>query len=106
MIKIILKHWVYEVCITKLFDSITGNFKKISLSDFHPKVGDKYRSIEVGGDGAFTSYIGTYYNCTILELDPNWFLGIGCTMEYTSTTAVIGETLVSISTERIVGYTK
>ncbi|GAG18645.1 unnamed protein product, partial [marine sediment metagenome] len=49
MIKIFLKHWIYEVCINTFFSGIISNFKKFSLSGFHAKVGDYFRYIELNG---------------------------------------------------------
>lgn len=42
MIKIALKHWIYERCIDMLFDNIARNFKVIRTKI---KVGDYYRRL-------------------------------------------------------------
>ena len=42
MIKVFLKHWVYEACINRIFEAIENNFSSI-YEEF--KVGDRFKRI-------------------------------------------------------------
>jgi hypothetical protein len=66
MIKIALKHWIYEQCISVLFEEfhknlILGNYvEKID----EIKIGDKFRIIKE----ILLNRIDEYYYCTITEI--------------------------------------
>jgi len=60
MIKIALKHWIYEQCVNVLFDNIYNNFKVNALVR-QLKLGEHYSSI-------YTRFGSEYYNfrnCTV-----------------------------------------
>jgi len=50
MIKIALKHFIYDACINVLFSSIEKNFVSISRDLFSAKRGDKFKRITAYGD--------------------------------------------------------
>jgi hypothetical protein len=69
MIKIALKHWIYDYCIKLLFEKISLNFNTFNIKQKF-KVGEKYRIIEeLGGTG----YGRIYYNCVVTNGDYEWF---------------------------------
>jgi hypothetical protein len=67
MIKVALKHWIYDYCINLLFDTIKINFSvsSVSIDKRNIKIGDNFRSIEVYSDIKKYRYI--YCNCIILN---------------------------------------
>lgn len=68
MIKLALKHWIYEHCIDVLFGNIRKNFIPAKLNKkFNFRIGKFYHAIEVNRrhtTGGFTRY----YNCHILDV--------------------------------------
>jgi hypothetical protein len=69
MLKVALKHWIYEQCISVLFAGISHNF----MENFHGgfKVGDKLSSILTKWEFNPTRFHYKYYNCNILSVDDN-----------------------------------
>lgn len=66
MIKIALKHFIYEKCINVLFRNITKNFVHPKLGDV--RVGAKFRWINYRYDSSDIDSI-TLYNCEIVDID-------------------------------------
>lgn len=62
MIKVYLKHFIYEKCITVLFDGIFNNFSASKNEEF--KVGDGFHSLQVKISDIQT----TLYDCTIMDI--------------------------------------
>ena len=65
MIKIALKHWIYEMCIDVLFKNIGNNFL-LGHEQNEFKVGDKFEYIFLKPNG-FSQVASRMYNCTILR---------------------------------------
>lgn len=69
MIKVALKHFIFEVCIEQLFSNIINNFK---LPSPKFKVGDKYSHISINtGSRWFNErfrYI-SYLDCEIIHVE-------------------------------------
>jgi hypothetical protein len=63
MIKVALKHWIYDYCIDLIFDNIFKNFTFFDISKI--KVKDKFKLIETECSGA----IFKCYNCTIQRIN-------------------------------------
>jgi len=69
MIKIALKHWIYELAINQIFNGIkknfdtSKNFKKFYLENF--KIGDRFGLIEKNNFSMDRNLI--YYNCKIVD---------------------------------------
>jgi hypothetical protein len=64
MLKVALKHWIYEQCIDLIFDGIASNF--IGFSYSKPlEIGDKYSLIVERGE----NNEWYHYNCVILTKD-------------------------------------
>ena len=64
MIKIALKHWIYEKCIDVLFKTINNNFLLgHKVNEF--KVGDKFEYIVIKDSNP--GYLIRMYDCTITE---------------------------------------
>lgn len=77
MIKIALKHWIYEKCINVLFDGIKKNF---NLSRNYPvRVGEFYSTIIIKFDNERSALVpdplirAIYYNCVITDVNGAWF---------------------------------
>ena len=71
MIKVVLKHWVYERCIDIVFNKIRDNFQPISVMLDQLVVGEWYRNIAVSfvlEDDTETTTV-YYTNCKIEALD-------------------------------------
>jgi hypothetical protein len=58
MIKTVLKHWIYELCIKQTFDAIKRNFP--SNNKFIPSIGDKFRVV------VDVANAETYFDCEII----------------------------------------
>jgi hypothetical protein len=78
VIKVALKHWIYDYCINILFNHIKNNFSTFNIKQKF-KVGEKYRIIEeLGGNG----YGRIYYDCVIINGDYEWFGGVFIDIKY------------------------
>ena len=62
MIKVALKHFIYEKCINVIFDTIINNF---SLSKRRFNVGDKFAEIKIYRNDDSNCIV--LYHCTILS---------------------------------------
>lgn len=67
MIKVAIKHYIYDYCIDLVFSGIKNNFMKIPIEKI--KVGDKYQLI-VEQIGETLYY---HYDCVIIEIDNSRF---------------------------------
>lgn len=61
MIKVVLKHFIYEKCLNVLFDGILNNFLVSENKEFN--IGDCFKYIQTRG---FDKPI-IFYNCTIIN---------------------------------------
>jgi hypothetical protein len=88
MIKTAIKHWIYELCINRLFSSIETNFinkNKIKHNFTGVKAGDRFKFIEcLNGKDCNVRF----HNCIVVSIEENlmaisykehWLLGINKT---------------------------
>jgi hypothetical protein len=61
MIKVALKHWIYERCLDVLFERIQSNFIGFVVNVNNLKIGDSLELIE--------DKSGRYYNCVIVSIE-------------------------------------
>ena len=73
MLKIYLKHFIYEKCIDVIFNAISNNFSEISK--FHKiKIGDTFYSITLH-ESPTTSIV--YYSPKVTEVNDDFFIIAG-----------------------------
>jgi hypothetical protein len=65
MIKVALKHWIYEQCISVLFRKIHSNFIGQCYKNKIFKVGDRFELIVAEYDNQRIYY---HYDCIIMEI--------------------------------------
>lgn len=97
MIKIALKHFIYEKCINVLFDGILNNFSASKNGEF--KVGDRFHSIQVKFESTrvnLSEIQTTLYNCTIMDILQGTVL-----IQYHLSKRVFGGGLISNDMSRI-----
>lgn len=70
VIKIFLKHWIYEKCINILFDALSKNFQPVPGQI---RVGDVFKTIEIYE--YFYQSSTFYYNVILAELENITFFG-------------------------------
>jgi len=68
MIKIALKHFIYEKCISVLFDTINRNFRLPKATQFC--VHQQYDYIKAYQDGV----VCTFYICSIFQVNTNYII--------------------------------
>lgn len=64
MIRVALKHWIYEICINKFFEGIYKNFDVCDITLQSYKVGQYIHHLQIKADE--TDYIYDLYKCKIV----------------------------------------
>lgn len=80
MIKIVLKHWIYEKCINVLFNTIDRNFNtptssRVKIGKCYSKIIIDYTLYPYATDITDTDRViqCIYYNCIVTHVDDKYF---------------------------------
>jgi hypothetical protein len=71
MIKVAIKHWIYDYCINLIFEGISSNFRVFNMKNI--KIGDRFDVIEkIEDKEPFNlkegGYKSIYYNCVVVNV--------------------------------------
>jgi len=85
MIKIALKHLVYEICIEQLFSMINKNFKP-NISGW--KVGDSFKQITLKQNEPIDHSMRIYHDAIIRHIDKEGFPEGNCTRFHVTVSSI------------------